>query len=169
LTGKPLPAPSSVTVSVMNGTGAADQAATTASGLAALGFHTVGVGDIAPTGDVAETVVYYGSRAPAVEAAAEVVARSMTGSVTMAYDPGQVADGAQVTVVTGSQFAVNAAPTPEGGAGTSGATAPTTTTTTTPSGAAIAAPSPTLSKLEPWDPRACAAGATPTAPVPNPT
>jgi polyisoprenyl-teichoic acid--peptidoglycan teichoic acid transferase len=164
LTGKPLPVPSSVTVSVMTGTGSANQAADTATALAALGFHTVGVGDTTPTGDVAETVVYYGSRAPAVEAAAEAVARSMTGSVTMAYDPSQVADGAEVTVVTGSQFAVNA-PAPA----TGGATSPTTTTTTAPSVAAIAAPSPTMSNLQPWDPRACAAGATPTAPVPNPT
>ena len=167
LTGKPLPAPSTVTVSVMNGTGAANQAADTATALSALGFHTVGVGDTAPTGDVAETVVYYGSRAPAVEAAAEAVARSMTGSVTMAYDPSQVADGAQVTVVTGSQFSVNAPAAT--GAGASSSTPTTTTTTTTPSVAAIATPSPTMANLEPWDPRACAAGATPTAPVANPT
>jgi LCP family protein required for cell wall assembly len=164
MTGKPLPAASAVTVSVMNGTGSANQAADTATALAALGFHTVGVGDTTPTGDVAETVVYYGSRAPAVEAAAEAVVRSMTGSVTMAYDPSQVADGAEVTVVTGSQYAVNA-PAPAAG----GANSPTSTTTTIPSVAAIAAPSPIMSNLEPWDPRACAAGATPTAPVPNPT
>ena len=65
MTGSPLPAPSSVTVSVMNGTGAYNQATDTATALAALGFHTVGVGDTAPVGDVAETVVYYGSRSPA--------------------------------------------------------------------------------------------------------
>ncbi len=63
MTGDPLPAPSSVTVSVENGTGADDQATDTASALSALGFHTVGVGDISPVGDVSETVVYYGSRA----------------------------------------------------------------------------------------------------------
>jgi hypothetical protein len=161
MTGKPLPAPSSVTVSVMNGSGATDQATTTATALGALGFNTVGVGDTAPTGDVAETVVYYASRSPAVEAAAESVTRSMTGSVIMAYDPSQVADGAQVTVVTGTQFAVNAP----------SATGPgTTTTTTIPSATpVIAAPSPPTSTLQKWDPRECAAGAVPTAPVPNPT
>jgi hypothetical protein len=42
---QPLPAPSSVTVSVMNGTGAYNQATDTAAALGALGFHTVGVGD----------------------------------------------------------------------------------------------------------------------------
>jgi LCP family protein required for cell wall assembly len=165
MTGKPLPAPSSVTVSVMNGSGATNQAADTAAALTALGFHTVGVGDSTPVGDVSETVVYYGSRAAATEAAAESVARSMTGSVIMAYDPSLVADGAQVTVVTGSQFAVNAPATPT----TASTATPATSTpaTSTPTVAGIAAPSPTTSPLQPWDPRACAPGATPTAPVPN--
>jgi hypothetical protein len=120
--------------------------------------------------------VYYGSTSQAAEAAAQAVAKSMTGSVIMAYDPTKVADGAQVTVVTGTQFSVNApaAPpaTPSTAAGvTPTTTAPTTTTTTTtaPSASAIAAPSPTTSNLQPWDPRACTAGATPTAPVPNQT
>jgi polyisoprenyl-teichoic acid--peptidoglycan teichoic acid transferase len=166
LTGKPLPAPSSVTVSVMNGTGAPNEAADTASALTALGFHNVGVGDVPSTGDVAETVVYYGTRGGTAEAAAEAVVDSMSGSVIMAYDPSEVADGAEVTVVTGTQFAVNTPSTPT----TTGA--PSTTTTTAaaaPTQAVIAAPSPTTSNLEPWDPRACAAGAIPTGPVPNPT
>ena len=175
MTGDPLPAPSAVTVSVMNGSGAYNQASDTATALAALGFKTVGVGDTTPTGDVSETVVYYGSHAPATEAAAETVARSMTGSVIMAYDPTQVTNGAQVTVVTGSQFAVNApttpTTTPTSGAvsGSTAPTAPPTTTTTTPATGAILAPSATTMNLQPWDPRACPAGATPTAPVANQT
>jgi hypothetical protein len=131
-------------------------------------------------GDVSETVVYYGSRSPAVVGAAEAVERSMTGAVIMAYDPSQVADGAQVTVVTGTDFAVNAptpATSPTSSAGTVGSAvaptttvaAPTTTTTTTPASgtAAIEAPSAASTALAAWDPRACPAGATPTAPVPN--
>jgi polyisoprenyl-teichoic acid--peptidoglycan teichoic acid transferase len=174
MTGDPLPAPSSVTVSVQNGTGAYNQATDTGSALTALGFHVVGLGDTNPTGDVAETVVYYGSHSPAVEAAAEAVSRSMTGSVIMAYDPAQVANGAQVTVVTGTQFTVDTPPvatTPTTGSvnASSTSTTPSTTSTTSPAAAAIAAPSPATSNLQPWDPRACAAGATPTAPVPNPT
>jgi polyisoprenyl-teichoic acid--peptidoglycan teichoic acid transferase len=177
MTGTPLPAPSSVTVSVLNGTGAYDQATDTSASLAALGFHMVGAGDTPPTGDVAETVVYYGSHSPAVEAAAEAVARSMTGSVIMAYDPSQVADSAQVTVVTGSQFAVSAptatAPTTAGSTGSTASTTtapapPSTTSTTSAASADIAAPSPANSKLQPWDPRACPAGVQPTAPVANP-
>jgi LCP family protein required for cell wall assembly len=161
LTGKSLPTPSSVSVSVMNGSGVADQAATTSSALGALGFHMIGVGDVAASGDVAETVVYYGSHSAAAEAAAEEVARSMTGAVLIAYDPSQVGDSAQVTVVTGTDFAVNA----PGSAGT-------TTTTTSPQTAAgpvIGPPSVSNPPLAPWDPRACAPGATPTAPLPNPT
>ena len=166
MTGMPLPAPSSVTVSVMNGTGAANQAATTAAALGALGFHTVGVGDISPVGDLAETVVYYGSRSSATEAAAEAVARSMSGAVTMAYDPSRVADGAKVTVVTGTQFSVNAPAAPA-----TSTTAPvaTTTPTTSPASGEIAAPSAVNPSLAPWDPRACPSGATPTQPVPNKT
>ena len=174
MTGSPLPPPSSVTVSVLNGTGTYNQAADTASALSALGFKTVGVGDSPAVGDVSETVVYYGSTTPAVEAAAESVVRSMSGAVIMAYDPTQVVDGAQVTVVTGSEFAVNApaaAPSTTAPAGAPTTTAPaatTTTTTASPASAAIQAPSASNTTLQPWDPRACPAGATPTAPVPNP-
>jgi hypothetical protein len=133
----------------------------------------VGLGDTNPTGDVAETVVYYGSHSPPVEAAAETVARSMTGAVIMAYDPGQVADGAQVTVVTGSQFAVTTPPVPTtpttGSVSGSTSTTPSTTPATSATAAAIATPSPPTSNLQPWDPRSCPAGAAPTAPVANPT
>ncbi|HMD46113.1 MAG TPA: LCP family protein [Acidimicrobiales bacterium] len=168
MTGKRLPAPSSVTVSVMNGSGASNQATATASALAALGYHTVGVGDVATVGDVAETVVYYGARNSATEAAAEAVTRSMTGSVIMAYDPSQVADGAQVTVVTGTQSAVDAPASPPG-AGASTSTTGPTATTAAPTSAAVAAPTPATSGLQPWDPRACPPGATPTAPAANQT
>ena len=171
MTGKPLPPPSTVTVSVLNGSGASNQATDTESALAALGYHTVGVGDAAPVGDVAETVVYYGSHAPAVEAAAESVGRAIGGAVIMGYDPSQVVDGAQVTVVTGTQFAVNPPPTAPGPTTSTGVGVQSTTTTTAPSSTsgAIAAPSAAASGLQPWDPRACPAGATPTPPAANPT
>ncbi len=171
MTGLTLPAPSSVTVSVMNGTGAYNQASDTAASLTALGFRTVGTGDATPVGDLAETYVYYGSRSSATEAAAEAVSRSMTGSVIMAYDPSQVADGAQVTVVTGTQFAVNAPPSsPTSSTSVTPSTSTPTPTTSTPStSGAIATPNPTTSNLASWDPRACKAGAVPTAPIPNPT
>jgi LCP family protein required for cell wall assembly len=178
MTGKPLPSPASVSVSVVNGTGAYNQATDTANSLSALGYHVVGLGDSSPVGDVSETYVYYGSRDAATEAAAESVVRSMSGAVVMAYDPGAVLDGAQVTVLTGSQFAVNTpAPVPPtSGTSTTATTSPSTTTSTTSvpqaSGAAagaISAPNSDITNLEPWDPRACAPGAAATAPTPNPT
>ncbi len=45
MTGELLPAASAVSVSVLNGTGAYNQATDTSAALAALGFHTVGIGD----------------------------------------------------------------------------------------------------------------------------
>ena len=170
MTGEPLPAPSSVSVSVENGTGAYNEAADTGFALGTLGFHVVGLGDVAPQGDVAETVVYYGSLAPSAEAAAEAVTHDMTGSVLMGYDPSQVTDGAEVTVVTGTQFAVNApaTTTPVNSANSPvSTTSPSSTATSTPSSNAISAPSSANPALAPWDPRACAPGAVPTAPVPN--
>jgi LCP family protein required for cell wall assembly len=178
MTGLALPAPSSISVSIVNGTGANNQATVTGNALAALGFHLVGVGDSTPVGDEAETYVYYGSRNAATEAAAEAVERSMTGSVIMAYDPSKVSNGARVTVVTGSQFAVNApsssAPSAAVGkhstaAGTSSPTSVASSSPATGGSGAIATPSPTTSQLQPWDPRACATGVVPTIPVPNPT
>lgn len=124
-------------------------------------------------GDVSETYVYYGSRNTQAEAAAESIAHAMSGAVIMAYDPGKVADGAQVTVATGSQFSVNAPAPPPASATTAVTDQSTTTTTTAPpstgSSGAIAAPNPSTTNLERWDPRACAPGAVPVAPSPNPT
>jgi LCP family protein required for cell wall assembly len=166
MTGQPLPAPSNVSVSVMNGSGATNQATTTGDALTALGFHVASVGDVQPAGDVAETVVYYGSRAADSVAAAETVVHSLSGAVVMAYDPSQVSSGAQVTVVTGTQFAVNAATA----ASTGATTVPSSTTSTTVAGSgAIAQPTPSTSNLQPWDPRACAPGTTATEPVANRT
>ncbi len=178
MTGEALPPPATVTVSVVNGSGTDDTGTDTSSALGALGFHTVGIGEAEPVGDVAETVVYYGSRSPATEAAAEAVTRSMTGAVIMAYDPSQVIDGAQVTVVTGTDFAVNPPPppTPTTSAPTSSSatTAPAPTppaaasASTSEESGALAPPSASTSNLQPWDPRACPAGAVPTVPVQNP-
>jgi LCP family protein required for cell wall assembly len=172
MTGQPLPAPSSVSVSVQNGTGTTDQAGQTAAALSALGFKATVAGDVSPVGDLSETVVYYGSRTPAIEAAAEAVTRSLSGAAVMAYDPSRVTAGAQATVVTGSQFNVNAPPAPPTSttAGGASVTTPPTTPaqpTTSSTNPNIATPSASNTQLQPWDPRACAAGAVPTPPVAN--
>jgi LCP family protein required for cell wall assembly len=166
--GGALPAPSTVTVSVLNGSGAYNQATDTAQSLQALGFHIGTIGDSPPVGQEAETVVYYASKTPAQLAAAQTVANSMSGAVIMAMDPTQVKPGSQVTVVTGTDFTVNAPPatTTTGPAG-----APTSSTTPTTSGSngttgssgntgnsgAFQAPTPSVEPLAPWDPRACTA------------
>ena len=163
--GGALPSPSRVTVSVLNGSGAYNQATTTSQSLQALGFHIGTIGDSPPVGQEAETVVYYASKTPAQLAAAQAVANSLSGAVIMAMDPTQVKAGSQVTVVTGTDFSVNAPPA---------------TTTTAPAGAAprrarrrqratrataATRGTPARSRhrrrpsnpLQPWDPRSCTA------------
>ena len=175
MTGLPLPAPARVTVSVLNGSGVTGQAGTTGDALTALGFHVVGVGDATPVGAEAETVVYFARKTAADQAAAETVARSLSGAVVTALGP--TTDGANVTVVTGTQFAVDSPPatTPAAGASTTttGASTPATTAATTaattvsassasPSsgtsaGTPFLAPTAAVTPLQPWDPRACPA------------
>ena len=169
--GGALPAPSSITVSVMNGSGTSNQASDTAASLKALGFNIGALGDTTPVGREAETVVYYSSKSAANLAAAQAVANAMSGAVIMADDPSQVQPGSQITVVTGSQFGVNppAAPvTPTSAAGTTGATGgsgaassstttPTTSSTSTTSSGPFQPPTTTIEPLAPWDPRSCTA------------
>jgi len=55
--GGALPSPSTITVSVLNGSGAYNQATTTAQSLQALGFHVGTIGDSPPVGQEAETTL----------------------------------------------------------------------------------------------------------------
>ncbi len=169
-----LPLSSSVTVSVLNGSGAYNQATATAQSLRALGFQIGTIGDTPSVGREAETVVYYGSKTAANLAAAQRVADSMSGAVIMADDPSKLLFGSQITVVTGTDFSVDqlpppvpaTAPTSAGSGGRVAPTAATTTTTTTLSAGtggntsgstAFQAPTPTVEPLAPWDPRSCTA------------
>jgi LCP family protein required for cell wall assembly len=169
VTGAPLPSPSTVTVSVLNGSGVSQQAATTTAALKALGFHATSAGDTPSVGSASETVVYYSSAAPSEVAAAQIVAHSLSGYAITALNPALVTPGAQVTVVTGSNFAVNHPAPPPSTSPTSspraGAPAPTTTAAaTTPNsgatgaataGTAANAPTAAVEALAPWDPRSC--------------
>ena len=174
MNGPSLPNPSQVSVSVMNGTGVYNQASTTAQALGALGFKIVGIGNTPPVGRVAETVVYYSSMNPSEEAAAQRVADSMSGSVIMALNPFRVTNGAQVTVVTGTSFAVNPpAPPPSTtspGSSSTSSTVASGTATTQPTSSSVgssanasitsgnfAKPTPPTQPLAPWDPRSCTA------------
>jgi LCP family protein required for cell wall assembly len=148
MTGKLLPAPSAVTVSVLNGTGITGQAAATGTALGALGLDVVGTGDSPPVGAVSETTVTYSA---GHEADAERVAHDINGAVVMGL--GTTAQGADVTVVTGSDFSVTTAPS------ATGATAPASTGPATASAdsAVLAPPSPATQSLASFDPRSCTA------------
>jgi LCP family protein required for cell wall assembly len=158
--GGKLPSPSAVSVSVLNGSGATNQAADTSSSLHALGFQVAGIGDTPSVASQSETVVYYAHMTPTDEAAAQTVAHALSGAVVMAVGP--TADGAQVTVVTGTQFGVNPpAPPPTA----SPTTASPTTVAPSPSAAGTSAsadtgflpPTTSTQALQPWDPRSCTA------------
>ncbi|MGD0881654.1 MAG: LCP family protein [Acidimicrobiales bacterium] len=157
MNGGRLTSPDAVTVSVLNGTGAYDQAETTADALGQLGFDIVGTGDTPAVGTESETLVTYSEMTPADEAAAQAVADSISGAVILDY--GKTTDGADVTVTTGSNFTVDA-PIATATTTTSAPTgeSPTSTTTTTaPSGGAFGAPTTAVEPLAPWDPRSCTA------------
>jgi LCP family protein required for cell wall assembly len=166
MTGSPLPSPAGVAVSVVNGSGVAQQSTTTTAALKALGFAATAASDITPVGTASETVVYYSSTAPAEIAAAQAVAHALTGYVITALGPTMVTPGAQVTVVTGTNFAVNRPVPPaatSAGAGSSRSGTATTATTATTAAAARAAaqansanaPTAAVEPLAPWDPRSC--------------
>ncbi len=159
MTGLKLPAPSKVSVSVLNGTGAFNQATDTKNSLQALGFNVVGIGDTPSVGTESETVVYYAQKTPAAQAAAQAVARSLSGAVTTALGP--TSNGADVTVVTGSQFAVNAptlaAPVAPATTAAPSGTTSTSPTSPSPTAAAFQPPTAAVTPLQPWDPRSCTA------------
>jgi len=149
-------APSAVKISVMNGTGVTGQAASTAAALGALGFDVVGTGDSTPVGPVSETTVYY---SPGHEAQAEKVLDSLSGSVVMGQGPTQ--DGAAVTVVTGSQFAVSAPVSTQSDSGAAGAAVGSSSASTSQalsaSSADLWAPTAAAQTLPLYDPRSCTA------------
>ena len=149
-------APGSFTVSVMDGTGITGQATTTADQLSSLGFHIVGTGSATSVGPISETVVYY---EPGHLLDAERVVEDLHGIVAMAE--GTTDGGADVTVVTGSDYSVlvNHAPTQNT---TTTAVDPTTTavdptvaTVELTSASSLGPPSPAIQPLPSYDPRAC--------------
>jgi LCP family protein required for cell wall assembly len=187
-TGAALPSPSSIKVSVENGTGITNQAAAVANPLHNRGFDVVSTGDVTPDGPVDETMVWYGGSPPPKSgnwtspglAAAEAVIDQLAGPAVLGYNPHEVTPGATVTVQTGDALSViPVAPTTSHHTTTttkkSGHTTTTTvrasTTTTTvydPPGMRndpdFAAPNAVSPTLEPWDPRACNAAGTGPAP-----
>ncbi|HEX4244521.1 MAG TPA: hypothetical protein VHY77_03050, partial [Acidimicrobiales bacterium] len=97
--------------------------------------------------------------------AAQAVAHSLSGAVIMALGP--TSDGARVTVVTGTQFAVNSpAPTPTSPSTTAPISAGSATGAASTTGAASATtgflpPTTSTQALQAWDPRSCTAAGGP--------
>lgn len=155
MTGAPLPAPSSIQVSVVNGSGVYNQASQTAAALGALGFQATAAGNSPSPGTASETEVVYPAHNAAALAAAEAVLQNLSGSVILAT--GTPAAGAEVSVITGSDFTVSA---PQAAAPAPGGNAPTTqavgaTTTTAPKNSSLSPPTTAQQALAPFDPRSC--------------
>ena len=138
-TSQALPAPSSFKISVENGSGIANQAATIAAGLTSRGYHVVGIGDRTPTGPIPETVVWYGGtpppdtgdwKNPGLEAAQSVMSR-IEGPAIMGYNPAEVTPGALVTVQTGTGLTLKPTVTATTTTRTTGASPSATTSSAT--------------------------------------
>jgi hypothetical protein len=114
-----------------------------ASRLASLGYKIVGTGTSTPVGPISQAIVYY-SRGHQLDA--ERLVQSLSGIVSMAEGPTQ--DGADVTLVTGSNFSVKV-PAHHGGS-----PGPTTTTVPNPY-PVLSPPSAAIQALPAYDPRAC--------------
>jgi LCP family protein required for cell wall assembly len=166
--GLPLPKPSSITVSVLDGTGVSNQAHVIAAGLRRRGFTVHGVGTATPFGVREETVVYHANNSDASLAAAQAVLHTIEGPAVMAL--GRTTAGDDVTVLTGSDVSVIAPPRTTSTTTTTmkGKHHGSTTTTTRPvtqitvlDPAAVkhdtdlSAPTDVTQALQPWDPRSC--------------
>ncbi len=94
--------PGSISVSVVNGTSSPENGTTAVSRLRSLGYRIVGTSASPPVGPISEAIVYYSK---GHLSAAERLVESLHGIVSMAEGPTQ--DGADVSLVTGSNFSVN--------------------------------------------------------------
>ncbi len=166
--GAPLPASSSITVSVLDGTGVPNQQHVVAAGLRRLGFVIHGVGTATPFGVREETVVYHANNSDASLAAAQAVLHTIEGPAVMAL--GRTTAGAQVTVLTGSDVSVIAPAHTSTttttlrhkhhGVATTTTTRPVTQITVLDPAAVkrdteLSAPTDVTQALQPWDPRSC--------------
>jgi LCP family protein required for cell wall assembly len=164
-------ATSKITVSVVDGTGSPTATTATATSLSKLGYKVLGTGAQTSVGPVSETTVVYPASKNATQAAryladAEQVKRSLTGLVVLGQAPTTL--GADVTVITGSNFAVNAPAVTTTSSSSTASQTPSSTVlatllsamldaaATTPNGnASLAAPTAATSSIPPFDPRLC--------------
>ena len=161
-------ATSKISVSVVDGTNSVSTTAATVTSLTKLGYHVLGSGKQTSVGPVSETTVVYPSSKNTAQAdkslaQAEQVKSSLTGLVVLGQGPTTL--GADVTVITGSNFAVNNPATTTAGTVTHSTTtsvlatllsAVLTAASTTPNGtASLASPTTASTAAPPFDPREC--------------
>ena len=173
-TGAALPSPSTLRVSVENGTGIASQSLSIVNPLRAKGFRIVSSGNTASPGPASESVVWYGGPPPPAHgnwsspglAAAQTVLAQLQGPAIIGYSPKDVTAGAVVTIQIGTGLSVKPASV------TATKTTTRTTTKTTTSKSAVTTttafvppgikgnkvftvPSAVSQALMPYDPRGC--------------
>lgn len=167
--------PSSINVTVVNGSSISDQGSIVTQGLQALGYRVATASAAAPSGAPAETVIYY---TPGDLAQAEALKSSLSGEIIMGEvastgygTPLELLAGDQLAVGTKVTVPVTTTSTPKVTSTTSNAprttSGPTTTRApTTPTSLAsttvislpnitVATQINTVQQPEPWDPRAC--------------
>ncbi|WP_276943278.1 LCP family protein [Ferrimicrobium acidiphilum] len=152
--------PSSVTVSVLNGSGVTNEAAQTASALHTLGYKIASIGNATYAGSDSEAVVSY---RPGDLAMGEKVLSSLTGQAIMAQGPSN--QSADVVVTTGSTVAV----TPPPSSSSSSSSSPSSTSSNSSSSTSGSSNLQSVTQLantnlwnasQPaswWDPKACPA------------
>jgi LCP family protein required for cell wall assembly len=149
--------PSSISVNVEDGINDPAGVNTTVSQLQALGYHAAGTGQdsVDPVGPLAETLVYYSA---GHLGQAERVTESLSGIVSMAEGP--TIDHAEVTIVTGTNYAVSK-PASSSTTTTGPSSSSSTTTSTTlpgssnPASSYLDPVSSAVQALPSYDPRAC--------------
>jgi len=155
--GAPLPGsrlkPSSISVSVVDGTGSPAAAAATTRALDALGFRATVAGSQAPVGPISETTVRY--RSPSDLPKAERVLASLSGPAVLALGP--TANGAPVTVITGSDLGVLPGPGARQAAARGGAVTARLASEQAAT-SSLDPPTSAATPIPPYDPRACPPG-----------
>ncbi|MGH9130799.1 MAG: LCP family protein [Acidimicrobiales bacterium] len=139
--------PSEVSVAVLNGSGAPNEAGQAASGLTSAGFNVVSTGDAPSFTNTASTVTY----GPGLESAAAVVAEHIEGGANLSED--STMTGSTVSLITGSTFRGISAKAMPGSVTTT--PTPSTTTTTIAPTVAAADSAPGQSSYPSWDPTPC--------------
>ena len=172
--GAPSIAPSKIRIAVVNGSHSPNLAGQTTQGLKALGYQASLAGSATPSGNPAESLIFY---TPGNIAKAEVLRASLGGSVMMGEIP-STGYGTPIELLVGDQLttamkvqngATSGKASPSTAASSYTASSKSTTSTTTAAAGTQASPSTTIPDItaatqvntrqtpEPWDPRACPA------------